>query len=155
MFDVTPVTSARTTDCGQTCLKMLLDYYGHDVSLDTLIAECGESVAGVSGAVLMRVGRQHGLDPTAWQMSADELILQDRPAIIHWRYTHWCVFCGQNDNGDPVICNPDRGRYRIPKSDFARLYTGVALFNGTPYILDKFKDDYFNENEPVPDYFNE
>ncbi len=68
-------------------------------------------------------------------MSADELIRQDRPAVIWWRYGHWCVFCGQDDQGRVVICNPDRGRYGIDPGSFASLYSGVALFNGEPEPL--------------------
>ena len=133
MFDVTPVTSPRQTDCGPTCLKMLLAYYGQDVPLDTLIKECGVTVSGCTGGDLMRVGRAHGLTSmVAYRMSADELIQQDRPAIIHWRFCHWCVFCGQDARGRVVICNPDRGRFGMGRSDFERLYSGVALFNGEP-----------------------
>lgn len=155
MYDVSPVTSPRSTDCGPTCLKMLLEYYGQDVPLETLIAECGESIVGCSGTDLLRVGRAHGLDMTAWRMSVDELLRQDRPAIIHWRFSHWCIFCGLNEQGEPVICNPDRGRYHIGKSDFGRFYSDVCLFNGTPYPLDQFSADYFGEHEPEPHYFDE
>ena len=49
MFDVTPVTSRREVDCGPTCLKMLLAYYGIDVPLEQLIVECGENVWGCTG----------------------------------------------------------------------------------------------------------
>lgn len=33
MYDVISVTSERPTDCGATCMKMLLAYYGQDVPL--------------------------------------------------------------------------------------------------------------------------
>lgn len=136
MYDVTPVTSPRQTDCGPTSLKMLLAYYGQDVPLDTLIEECGVTVSGCTGGDLMRVGRAHGLTGmVAFRMSASELIRQDRPAIIHWRFSHWCVFCGQDDRGRVVICNPDKGRFGMGQSDFERLYSGVALFNGEPVTL--------------------
>ena len=132
MFDVIPFTSPKELDCGATCLKMLLNYYGADAALDNLIQECGIGISGCSGADINRAGRAHGLDMQAYRMDADELIHQDRPAIIWWKYIHWCVFCGTDENGSVVIANPDRGRFRMSRGMFAALYTGVALFNGEP-----------------------
>lgn len=134
MFDVIPVTTDRETACGPACLKMLLGYYGVDVDLDTLIAECNVSVAGCSGGDLKRVGKAHGLDMIAYGMDAEELIRQDRPAIVWWKYAHWCVFAGQDD-GAVVISNPASGKFRIDKGTFASLYSGVSLWNGDPEPL--------------------
>ncbi len=132
MFDVIPVTSPLQTDCGATCMKMLLAYYGQEVSMEDLIVECKTRLIGCTAKDLLRVGRAHGLDMLAFEESADDLIKQDRPAIIWWKYAHWCVFCGLDDAGNVVICDPDRGRYRMCFDTFASMYTGVALCNGEP-----------------------
>lgn len=133
MYDVNPVTSKNQVDCGATCMKMLLAYYGEEASLDDLIAECNTRLIGCSAADLMRVGKAHGLDMMAYQMDAAELVRQDRPAIVWWKYNHWVVCCGMDDAGNVVICNPDRGRYRMSEGTFVSFYTGVALFNGEPH----------------------
>ena len=135
MFDVTPITSARPTDCGATCLKMLLAYYDQDIPLEQLIKECKTSLIGCSAKDMLRVGRSHGLDMKAFQMDAEEVMRQDRPAIIWWMYNHFVVFCGMDENGKAVICNPDRGRYRVSPMTFKSFYTRVALFNGDPEDL--------------------
>lgn len=135
MFDITPVTSNKYMDCGATCMKMLLAYYGEDVDLDALIKECNTRMIGCSGTDLMRVARAHGLDAKTFQMDAEELIRQDRPAIIWWKYGHWCVFCGKDEAGNVAICNPDRGRYRMSQGIFTSFYSGVAIFNGEPVDL--------------------
>lgn len=143
MFDVNPMTSPRELDCGPTCLKMLLAYYGIDVPLDQLVEECGLDLTGATGADLLRVGRLHGLDMQAYSMDADELVRQDRPAIVNWKHNHWCVFAGTDDAGRVSVCNPDRGRFRMSFGTFAALATGledhpgqcVAIFNGEPVDL--------------------
>ena len=132
MFDVKPLTSPKPTDCGATCLQMLLKYYGTDVDLDTLSRECGTSIGGCSAADIMRVGNLHGLTMRAYNMDVDELIRQDRPSIIWWKRNHWCVCCGVDNTGKVVICNPDRGRFGMPKRTFAAMYSGIALFDGVP-----------------------
>lgn len=143
MFDVKPVTSDKPFDCGPTCLKMLLAYYGTDVPLETLTEECGLTLAGSTAADLMRVGRLHGLDAQCFSMDAEELVRQDRPAIVHWKFGHWVVFAGTDEEGRVSICNPDMGRYRMSAETFATYFTGiekhpdqgVGIFNGDPVDL--------------------
>ena len=156
MYDVKPVTTAHKTACGPACLKMLLRYYGQDVELDTLIAECGVSVHGCTAADMLRVGRAHGLDRlSAYRITTTESLLkQDRPAILWWKFTHFVVFCGLNDKGEPVICNPSMGRFAISVSTLAQSFSdGIALCNGRPEdLIDA--EDYFSENTAEPDYFD-
>ena len=137
MFDVKPITSSKRTDCGPTCLKMLLDFYGIEVSLEQLTEECNARIIGCTGADLLRVGRAHGLDMRAYQMDAAELLRQDRPAIIWWQYNHFVVYAGQDDKGNAVICNPDRGRFGIDPGTFCARYAGVAIFNGDPEPIEE------------------
>lgn len=135
MFDVKPITSKVEVDCGATCLQMLLDFYGISVDLKTLTKDCETNFTGCTAGGVKRAGEKHGLEIKAYNMSAEELIKQDRPAIIHWRANHFCVFCGVNEEGKVVICNPDRGRYGLPRKFFESFYCGVALFNGNPNEL--------------------
>lgn len=132
MFDVKLITTPRAFDCGPTCLAMLLDYYDKEADLDALIVECKTRIVGCSAADLVRVGNAHGLEMKSYKMDAEELIRQDRPAIIWWKYNHFCVFAGLDEDGRVVICNPDRGKYRMSKGIFKSFYTEVALFNGEP-----------------------
>lgn len=135
VFDVTPITSPKRFDCGATCLQMLLDYYGTKVDLDVLTEELNTRLVGCSAKDMLRVGRLHGLDMKAWKETAEDVLKQDRPSVVWWKYCHWIIVCGVDDDGKVVICNPDKGRYRLSKSNFAVMYTGVCLTNGTPEDL--------------------
>lgn len=152
MYDVIPVTTNMATACGPTCLKMLLQYYGIDVPLGTLVKECNVNVTGCTDGDLLRVGNAHGLKITRWNMDADGVLPLDRPAIIWWRYTHFVIFAGLNDKGEPVICNPNNGRFAISREVFARFFTGRVLCNGHPD--DVIPEDYWGENTSEPDYFD-
>ena len=135
VYDVTPITSPKRFDCGATCLQMLLDYYGTKVDLDVLTEELNTRLVGCSAKDMLRVGRLHGLDMKAWKETAEDVLKQDRPSIVWWKYCHWIIVCGVDDSGKVVICNPDKGRYRLSKSNFEVMYTGVCLTNGTPEDL--------------------
>lgn len=155
MFDITPVTTKHSTACGPAALKMLLAYYGQDVPLETLIEECGVSVNGCSAATLLRVGKAHGIgdDFKAWQEDPADVLVQDRPAIIWWCYSHYIVFAGLNDKGEPVICNPSRGRYAIDAGTFKLLVSGikegtcVALCVGKPLNMRRVAADNYAAGE--------
>ena len=127
MFDIEPVTSRRPTDCGATCMKMLLSYYGQDAPLPQLIEECNTKITGCSGKDLIRCGEKHGLNLKAWSVEADDLFESDRPEIIWWMYNHWVVYGGLDEDGKVVIYNPDRGRYRVSKGTFRSFFTGVSV----------------------------
>lgn len=143
MFDIVPLTSARNMDCGPTCLKMMLDYYGIEVPLEQLIEECHITITGCTGRDLLRAGRLHGLDMQTFSIDADELVRQDRPAIVNWKYNHWVVFAGRDADGRVVVCNPDLGRYRMSEATFTSFFSGlddhpgqgVAITNGEPCDL--------------------
>ena len=147
MYDVIPITTEHDTACGPASLKMLLAYYGTDVELSQLIEECGVSVNGCTGKDILRVGRAHGLDMTAFRMDAEETIKQDRPCICWWKFRHFVVYCGKDANGDPVICNPSRGRYSIDAETFASFYSDVAFFNGEPKDVELTAEENIREGE--------
>ena len=132
MFDVKPVTSKKSTDCGAACMVSFLDYYGVTVTLDDMIKECKVSINGCSAKDLMVVGRNHGLDMKSFQMDAEEAARVDRPSICWWKYAHWVICCGMDDRGQVVIMNPSRGRYAMSESLFRAFYSGVEIFNGEP-----------------------
>lgn len=153
MFDVKPVTTAHFTACGAACLKMLLAYSGIEADMDELIAELHIGVAGCTAKDIKRVGNARGLDIRLWKMDAEGALKVDRPCILWWRRKHFVVFCGLNDKGEPVICNPGSGRYPISVEAFTRYFSGVAISNGA--VDDIFPEDYWGEHTPTPDYFDE
>lgn len=133
MFEIDFCSQRRETCCGPASLKMLLGYYGVDVAFDTLVEECHVNVDGCTAVDLLRVGRTHGLASlSAWQTDAEDVLKQDRPAILYWRGTHFLVYGGLNDKDEPVLYNPGRGVYAIDRGTFAVLFSGIMLSNGRP-----------------------
>lgn len=135
MYDITPVTSTKSVVCGPASLKMLLSYYETDVDLDTLISECGVTISGCSAKDLIRVGNAHGMTMQAYNESAEDALNADRPCIVWWKYSHFVLCCGKDDEGKAVVCDPTRGRYRLSVGTFKSFYSGVSLYNGAPEDL--------------------
>lgn len=132
MFDVEVITSLKPTDCGATCLQMLLKYYGIESDLDTLIEETKTGIIGCTMADLGKVGRKYGLDTKYYQTDAEDVATFDRPSIIWWKYNHYCICCGLDEDGKVVIINPDCGMYRMSMGTFASFFTDYVMTNGEP-----------------------
>ena len=135
MYDITPVTSPTRFNCGPASLKMLMSYYGIDADLEELTKECNVGRAGCTLKDLVIAARSRGLDPHSYKMDAEEVIRQDRPSMVWWKYWHFCVCCGMDEKGQVVICNPDRSRYRMSPELFKAFYSGIACFIGEPEDL--------------------
>ena len=135
MYDITPVTSTKSVVCGPASLKMLLSYYDTDVELDTLISECGVTISGCSAKDMIRVGNAHGMNMLAYNEDAEDALNADRPSIVWWKYSHFVVCCGKDENGEAVVCDPTRGRYHLSVGTFKSFYSGVSLYNGEPQDL--------------------
>lgn len=136
MFDVKPITSKSYVDCGPTCLTMLLRYYGVDADQAEITEECCVNLSGCTAADIIRVGKANGLDDMkAFSMDAEELIRQDRPAIVWYKFSHFVIMAGQDDHGNVVICQPSSGRFPLDTESFSKMYSGVAIFNGDPQDL--------------------
>lgn len=135
MYDVKQVFARGYSDCGATCMRMLLMYYGINADGKALYKQCNTNPpTGCTFADMLRCGRKYGLDMKAYRMDADELIRQDRPSIVWWNHNHAVVCCGM-DGDRVVICDPSGGRYRLTPYLLERFYSGICIFNGIPEDL--------------------
>lgn len=136
MFDVKVTTNKRLPACGAACMVSFLDYYGETVTMEEAEKECKVTIAGSTAKDLRDVMNAHGLDGRIFKTDTDGVINADRPSIIWWKYNHWCICCGLDENGKVVIMNPNRGRFGLSRSTFGAFYSGVAIFNGEPADLE-------------------
>ena len=140
VFNVNVVTSKHPLDCGATCLKMLLSYYNIEADLDVLRRQLNTRLIGCTVKDLIDVGKIYGLDLKAYgntkeSMPVDDIFKQNRPAIIHWLYSHFCIYCGIDEDGKVVVINPDRGRLKVSKGTFRSFFSCTSVWNGVPHDI--------------------
>lgn len=132
MYYIKPIMSQDPYDCGLCSIKMLLAFYGKEY-----MPFCGleRDPEGTTAKAIMSCGEKHGLDMRAYRASAEDVILQDRPAIILWDYIHWCVYCGKGRGKRVYICDSLIGRYVITESAFTEHFSGIEITNGEPHDI--------------------
>lgn len=124
---VRPVRQRGPTECGITCLSMVLESHGAVVTLDELRAECPAGANGVSLRALAMAARGCGFraralavtKPDAWR----EIPL---PAIALFHEAHFVVI--ERHDADAVqAVDPTVGKYLMETAAWDENFSGVVL----------------------------
>ena len=135
-------------DCGVAALAMILKHYGSSYSLAYLRELAQTSREGTSALGLVEAAKQLGLETQAIRADLD-LFKQENlsyPFIAHvvkegglqHYYTVFGQIKGQLIIGDP---DPSKKVIKMPLEEFAKEWTGVALFFVPGKSYTKYKED--------------
>lgn len=143
-------------DCGPTCLRMVANYYGKSISLNTLRQKTGLGREGVNLFGICQAAENIGLRTKASKTSIDKLISErPLPCILHWKQNHFVVLY-KIKRKIFYIADPETGKYPLTQSEFEKAWcifstpetkVGVSLF------LDPTTSFYQNQDEPSADNF--
>ncbi|WP_419944862.1 cysteine peptidase family C39 domain-containing protein [Candidatus Poriferisodalis sp.] len=114
------------TECGATCVGIVLAHYGRWADPEELREACFAGRDGSTGADVVRAARRFGLEATGWRASPSHLPQLPLPAVLHWGFRHYVVLEGVKRSGY-AINDPAAGRRTVGKEEFDREFTGVVL----------------------------
>lgn len=120
------VFQLENTECGAASLSMILAFFGRNVSLEELRADCGVSKDGCNAYNIVEAANKHNLEIEAYKLSLSELMDMEKPCIIHWDFNHFVVYEGIKNNA-AYINDPAIGRRKISIEDLSKSFTGIAL----------------------------
>lgn len=116
----------NATECGAASLAMILNYYGHKISVSEVRQRCGSGRDGVSASTIVNAARLYGLRAQAISVSLDEVRYVTLPAIVHWEFNHFVVLERWTPRHVDVI-DPALGRRRLSAAEFDSGFTGIVL----------------------------
>lgn len=122
------------SDCGPTCLKIILKYYGKECQLSYLRELCTVTRSGINMGDIVVAARALHFSPAAFQTTVRGLRSNATlPCILHWRQDHFVVLYHISDKGIFYLSDPGFGRIKLPANEFENLWKGsnekgVALF---------------------------
>ena len=142
------ISQVDQRDCGVAALAMILKHYGSSYSLAYLRELAQTSREGTSALGLVEAAEQLGLETQAIRADLD-LFKQESlsyPFIAHvvkegglqHYYTVFGQIKGQLIIGDP---DPSKKVIKMPLEEFAKEWTGVALFFVPGETYTKYKED--------------
>ncbi len=116
----------HASECGAACLGIVLGYFGLWIPLTILRDRCEVSRDGSSAASILRAAKSFGIGCRGLGVGVEMLPLLKFPVILFWQYSHFVVLEGF-DEQSYYINDPATGKRRIPKEEFRKWYSGVAL----------------------------
>ncbi len=130
-----------TKDCGPACLKMIVAFYGKNISLSLLREHCKISKSGVSLLGIEHAAKFIGFDPISTISTPIEFFSNHiLPCIVHWNKDHFVVVY-KIDTKYVYVADPGKAKVKFSKQEFIEGWTelvdgeqkGIALFleNGT------------------------
>ena len=126
---VPEVLQYESTECGASCVAMVLAYFGRWEPLDRLRQICGATRDGISAGALVRAARVLNLQAKGFGVRAHELGNLPMPQILFWNFNHFVVL--ERIEGERVdVVDPAVGRRRLHMRDLEAGYSGVTLCMG-------------------------
>ncbi len=116
----------NVSECGATCLAMILSYYGRRISVAECRERCGIGRDGSSAQTIARAARSFGLRVRAYSLEPADFRYVQLPAIVHWNFNHFVVIERWSPNKIQIV-DPAVGRCRLTAAEFDAGFTGITL----------------------------
>jgi ATP-binding cassette subfamily B protein len=134
-------------DCGPTCLRMIINFYGKKHSIDFLRSKSANTREGSSFLGLASAAEEVGMKALAVKVSFEEMItLAPLPCIIHWEQNHFVVVTPNSTLKKIEVADPAHGILSYTKEEFCRhwLQTNEAV-PGLALLVEPSAKFYTNE----------
>jgi ATP-binding cassette subfamily B protein len=136
-------------DCGPTCLRMILKYYGISKSLDEVTKACETTREGTNLAFLDRAAIKFGFETLMASINFQDLSEINKPSIVHWEGNHFVVVY-QISERQVRVADPALGLVDYSINSFLDKWTGTnqKTKNGIALILEP-SDDFVSQNKLI------
>lgn len=131
----------QQTECGLCCVKMLMDYYGRNISMTTLRNEINVGRDGASIISLQKLLEKNNLITKIVKITADELFTQKGPAIVYWENKHFVIF-EKVKKHKVYIVDPNTGRQKVSLEEFTSKFSNYVIFSKPAENFEKINNRY-------------
>jgi len=120
------IRQLEKSECGLTCLAMVLSYYHHEVELFRLRNHISGGRNGISLLTLKKLAISFNLDSQGKKGSVDVLHSIPHPVICYWDNSHYVVLEKISDKFFFIV-DPSLGKMKLTLEEFRSKYSGYFL----------------------------
>lgn len=136
-------------DCGVTCLRILVKYYGQIASIYKIRKLCKTTKNGINLLGISDAAEKLGVRTYGVRLSLDQLQEAKLPCILHWNQNHFTVL-DKIKKGKYFISDAAMGLISYDEKEFAKnWFSTKKLYSGQSHILSPTPHFYqIDEDEP-------
>ena len=150
MYKINEVIQEEISDCGICCLKCIINYYGGNISLESLRFKTNTDDTGTNAYELISASLKLGFN--ALGKKVDKINTKDLPVIAHLKldnnFYHFVVIY-KIKNNQIYMMDPSVGKRKITLNDFYKIFTGVILIFKPINSLITYKDTKYLEKNII------
>jgi ATP-binding cassette subfamily B protein RaxB len=120
------ISQAEVAECGLACLAMIVNAYGHKLSMRALRAAFPPSIRGMTLAQMASLAGELGMDAACIEFEPKALHRLPRPCILHWGHDHFVVLVKATSR-HVIVNDPASGRRKLGRAEALEKITGVGL----------------------------
>lgn len=137
-----------STDCGQTCIRMIANFYGLNIDYKYLCSLADYDRQGMSIFEIIRLLNTLNFDAVGVRLSLEQLEKLPLPAILFWNQAHYVVLYRIDiTKGVFYIADPALGKARVKKEEFILKFCGNIEGRGSAIAIDP-NDNFSTEGFP-------
>lgn len=104
------IKQSSLTDCGPTCLAMVVKYYGANISISDIRNAAKQGIEGVNLLGLANATEEYSLKSLSVEISFEKIIKEaPLPCIVHWNQNHFVVVTPNSTLKKIEVADPAHG----------------------------------------------
>jgi|GEM_PF-831918 len=127
MGKVRYIEQMENSECGLTCLAMILSYYRHHEGLSEMRERFHVNNSGMSFKNIIEVAAEYHLESYPGKLESVHYQDLPIPSLLHWDHNHFVVLEKANAKYYYVL-DPAQGRLKLNKQDFEQHFSGFFIF---------------------------
>lgn len=134
-------------DCGSSCLRMIIKYYGQNISIHKIRRLSQSTRSGVNLLGISEAAEKLGFRSNGVKLHIEQLNNIQLPCILHWNQNHFVVLYEIRD-GMYFIADPNYGLVTMSRAEFTKnWFAQKELHKGLSLLLTPTPSFYEFENE--------
>jgi len=138
-------------DCGPACIKIIVKYFGGNISIQALRQLCETNRSGSSLLNISNAAEKIGIRTLAVKIALNDIIEASLPCILHWNKNHYVVLY-KIKNNELYISDPAHGLLKYSQEEFLKSWIGnnadetteegiALLLETTPKFFEDINDN--------------